>query len=85
MGKTDGSSEDQDEPGLYEMRIKGHLDAQWAGWFGDLALTLEDNGTTLLRGPVVDQAALHGLLRTVRDAGMPLLSVLCVPPDQADA
>ena len=56
-----------------------------AEWFADLAITLEDNGDTLITGPVVDQAALHGLLRKVRDLGMPLISVVSVEPDQADS
>ena len=70
---------------LYEIRIKGHLADRWSGWFGGLTITLEENGETLLTGPVVDQAALYGLLRKVRDLGMPLLSVICVEPGQADA
>ena len=70
---------------VYQIRIKGHLGRQWTDWFGGLTLTLEDNGETLLTGPVVDQAALHGLLRKVRDVGMPLLSVMCVRPSQAEA
>ena len=69
----------------YQIRIKGHLGLQWTDWFGGLAITLEDNGDTLLTGPVVDQAALHGLLKKVRDLGMPLLSVIRVTPGQADA
>jgi hypothetical protein len=60
---------------LYEIRIKGHLDAQWMTWFDGLTITLEENGDTLLSGPVADQSALHGLLRKVRDLGMPLVSV----------
>ena len=64
------------EPEHYEIRIKGHLDDRWAAWFEGLTLTLEDNGDTLLTGPVVDQAALHGLLKKVRDLGMPLVSVV---------
>ena len=63
------------QPMAYQIRIKGHLGRQWADWFGGLAITLEDNGDTLLTGLVADQAALHGLLRTVRDLGMPLVSV----------
>jgi hypothetical protein len=59
----------------YLIRIKGQLGPQWAGWFEDMAVTLDDNGDTLLTGPVVDQAALYGLLRRVRDVGLPLLSV----------
>ena len=59
----------------YEIRIKGHLGSQWTDWFGGLTVTLEDNGETLLTGPVVDQAALHGVLKKMRDLGMPLVSV----------
>ncbi|MCH7610927.1 MAG: hypothetical protein IIB10_09640 [Chloroflexi bacterium] len=84
MSETHGSTEDPYEPGLYEIRIKGHLDDRWADWFEGLTITLEDNGDTLLTGPVVDQAALHGLLRKVRDLGIPLLSVNRVEPGQAD-
>jgi hypothetical protein len=72
------------QPMVYQIRIKGHLGRQWTDWFGSVTITLEDNGNTLLTGPVVDQAALHGLLRRVRDLGMPLLSVNCVKPGQAD-
>ena len=68
----------------YEIRLKGHLDSQWTDWFGGLTITLEDDDT-LLTGPVVDQAALHGLLKKVRDLGMPLLSVNRVKPGQVDA
>src|SRR5258706_8674202 len=85
MSETHISAEAHDEPGLYEIRIKGHLTDQWAAWFGGLTITLEDNGETLLTGPVVDQAALHGVLKKVRDLGMPLLSVIRVKPGQADA
>ena len=70
---------------VYKIRIKGHLDQQWTEWFEGLTITLEDNGDTLLTGHVVDQAALHGLLRKVRDLGMPLLSVDNVKPDPEDA
>jgi len=70
---------------VYQIRIKGHLGCQWTDWFGGLTITLEDNGETLLTGPVVDQAALHGLLRKVRDVGMPLLSVRCIEPGQTTA
>jgi hypothetical protein len=65
---------------FYEIRLKGHLEAHWAKWFDGLAITLEDNGDTLLTGPVIDQAALHGLLKKVRDLGMPLVSVSPVKP-----
>ena len=87
MKGTYETTEAQYEPGLYEIRIKGHLDERWVEWFEGLTITLEDNGNTLLTGPVVDQAALHGLLRKVRDLAMPLLSVIRVEHDhgQADA
>jgi hypothetical protein len=64
-----------DQPVVFQIRIKGHLSRKWAGWFEGLAITLEDDGDTLLTGPVVDQAALHGLLKKVRDLGLPLVSV----------
>ena len=64
----------------YEIRLKGHLDDRWAEWFEGLTITLEENGDTLLTGPVIDQAALHGLLKKVRDLGMPLVSVSPVEP-----
>ena len=71
---------DLNQPMVYQIRIKGHLGPQWADWFGGMTITLEDNGDTLLTGPVVDQAALHGLLRKVRDLGMPLISATRVKP-----
>jgi hypothetical protein len=74
----------QEQPLVYQIRIEGQLGHQWTGWFGGLTITLADNGDTLLTGPVVDQAALYGLLRKVRDLGMPLLSVNCLKPGQAD-
>jgi hypothetical protein len=80
MSQTHASSEDQSEPGLYEIRLKGHLDNRWAEWFEGLTITLEDDGDTLLTGPVVDQAALHGLLKKVRDLGLPLVSVSPLKP-----
>ncbi len=72
------------EPARYELRLKGHLDARWAVRFDGLNFTHERDGTTLLSGPVVDQAALHGVLKTVRDLGLPLLSVLHVGPEPAN-
>ena len=70
---------------VYQIRVKGHLGHQWADWFEGLTITLEENGETLVTGPVVDQAALHGLLRRVRDLGVPLLSVIRLTPGDADA
>ncbi len=82
MRKTRTSTEDHYESGLYEIRVKGHLADRWAGWFEGLTITLEEDGVTLLTGPVIDQAALHGLLRKTRDLGMLLLSVNRVEPGQ---
>ncbi len=78
MSNEINSEMDPGQPMVYQIRIKGHLGRQWTDWFGGLAITLEDNGDTLLTGSVVDQAALHGVLKKVRDLGMPLLSVVCV-------
>ena len=64
------------QPIVYQIRLKGHLGSQWTNWFEGLTITLEEDGNTLLTGPVVDQAALHGLLKKVRDLGMPLVSVI---------
>ena len=75
----------RDLPRIYELRIDGHLGSQWSDWFDGLTITLEDDGQTVLTGPAVDQAALHGLLRKVRDLGMPLISVNRVEPIQSDA
>jgi hypothetical protein len=63
------------EPGVYEIRIKGHLDHRWADWFEGLTITLENNGVTMLTGPLLDQAALPGLMRKLRDAGLSLVSI----------
>ncbi|QBD76994.1 hypothetical protein EPA93_13670 [Ktedonosporobacter rubrisoli] len=71
------------EPQHYEIRIKGHLENRWADWFSGLTITREDRGETVLTG-LVDQAALHSLLRKVRDLGMPLLSVIRVEPEPVD-
>ncbi len=79
-GRASGS---QHDPGGYEIRVQGRLGSRWAAWFDGMALTAESDGTTTIHGPVVDQAALHGLLRKLRDVGLPLLSVTQVPPIQA--
>ncbi len=70
---------------VYQIRIKGHLRPQWADWFEGLTITLEEDGDTLLTGQVIDQAALHGLLKKVRDLAMPLISVNRIEPGQAAA
>jgi len=75
MPNDNGADMAPGQPLAYQIRIKGHLGRQWTDWFSGLAITLEDNGDTLLTGLIVDQAALHGLLRKVRDLGMPLISV----------
>lgn len=69
------------EPDWYEIRLQGRLEPRWASWFDGLALTQHGDGTTLIRGPVVDQAALHGLLQRVRDLGLPLISVTHIDPE----
>jgi len=74
---------DLSRPRVYQIRVQGHLGAQWTDWFGGLTLTLEEAGDTLLTGPVVDQAALHGLLKKVRDLGIPLVSVNRIEPNPA--
>ena len=73
------SKTDSGQPMIYQIRLKGHLGSQWTDWFEGLTLRLEEDGDTLLTGPVVDQSALHGLLKKVRDIGLPLISVNRVP------
>jgi hypothetical protein len=69
---------------VYQIRIEGHLGREWTDWFEGLTITLEDNGDTLLTGPVVDQAALHGLLKKVRDLGLSLVSISPLEHSQGD-
>ena len=73
---------DPNQPTIYQIRVKSHLGSDWTEWFEGLSITLENNGDMLLTGPVVDQAALHGLLKKVRDLGMPLVSVNPVQCDE---
>ena len=84
MSNQRTSEADPSQPVNYQIRLKGHLGLQWSAWFEGMTITWADNGETLLAGPVVDQAALHGLLRKVRDLGLPLLAVGRVNPGQAD-
>ncbi len=83
MSNKSDPKTDPSQAVVYQIRIKGHLDSQWEVWFEGLAITLEKDGDTLLTGPVVDQAALHGLLKKVRDLGMPLVSVSPLENGQA--
>ena len=78
MSKTNNAETDPGQPMVYQIRIKGHLGSQWTDWFEGLTITLEEDGNTLLSGPVADQAALHGLLKKVRDLCLPLVSVIQV-------
>jgi hypothetical protein len=75
MSNTPDPKIDSAHPVIYQIRIKGQLNPQWADWFGGLTITLEEGGESLLTGPVVDQAALYGLLKKIRDLGMPLVSL----------
>ena len=84
MTAAHAPNDDQHEARLYEIRLKGHLDARWSDWFDGLSFTHASDGTTVIHGPVADQAALHGLLAKVRDLGLPLVSVIHVEPEQAN-
>jgi hypothetical protein len=83
MSSTEAPTGRWGDAGLYQIRLKGHLDARWAGWFDGLTLVRDKDGTTVIRGPVIDQAALHGLLQKVRDIGLPLVSVAREDPDSS--
>jgi len=75
MASTNTTVENQKQPDSYEIRLKGLLDARWANWFDDFTITLTDSGETILTGAVADQSALYGLLKKVRDMGLPLLAI----------
>ena len=81
MSDKPRSDEKRNQAPSYEIRLKGHLDSQWTDWFEGLTITMEADGTTLLTGPVVDQASLHGLLKKIRDLGMPLVSICPIKPN----
>ncbi|HSB03029.1 MAG TPA: hypothetical protein VLE49_20430 [Anaerolineales bacterium] len=85
MSSESRQKNEPNQPIVYQIRLKGHLDDQWTDWFGGLTITLEENGDTLLTGPVVDQAALFGLLKKVRDLGLPLVSIDCVEPGKQES
>ncbi len=84
MSNKSNPKPDPRQPGVYQIKIKGHLGDQWSDWFEGLTITREEDGDTALTGPVVDEAALHGLLKKVRDLGMSLLSVNQVDSDRKD-
>ena len=83
MASEQKSEHDPRQPTVYQIRIQGHLSQRWTDWFEGLTITLEEDGNTLLGGPVVDQSALHGILKKIRNLGMPLLSVNSVDLDHA--
>jgi hypothetical protein len=85
MSNEDNLESDSNQPMVYQIRIKGHLSHQWKEWFEGLFITLEEDGNTLLTGPVIDQSALHGILKKIRDLGMPLLSVNSIGSSPQDA
>ncbi len=85
MSNNSDPTTNPSQPVVYQIRIKGHLGHQWTDWFEGLTITLEEEGDTLLTGRVIDQAALHGLLKKVRDLGMPLVSVSPLENGQVDA
>jgi hypothetical protein len=84
MAKSPDPKADLSQSAVYQIRINGHLGPQWTDWFAGLAIALEDNGDTLLTGPVIDKAALQGLLKRVRDIGTPLVSVMRVDSGHAE-
>lgn len=85
MAHEHGPTREPAQPPIYQIRIAGHLGPEWSDWFDGLRITLEEGGETTLTGPVDDQAALHGLLRKVRDLGLPLLSLMQLEPGVAGA
>jgi len=81
---SEKSTGDLHDPGLYEIRVRGHLDSRWGLWFDGMGLSQQGDGSTLIHGPVVDQAALYGLLQKVRDLGLALVSLTRLESDQPD-
>ena len=84
MSNAHDPNAEKDTPLIYEVRLKGHLNPKWVDWFGDVTITLQQDGDTLLTCQLIDQAALHALLRRIRDLGMPLISAVQVSQDQSD-
>lgn len=85
MSKRHTSSPDHPQAGRYEVRLTGHLEARWTAWFDGLTVSHESDGTTVLSGPIADQAALHGVIQRIRDLGLPLVSVTPVETDRPDS
>jgi hypothetical protein len=84
MSNEPESKRETDQPMVYQFKIKGHLNQQWMSWFEGLTITLEEDGNTLLSGTVIDQSSMHGVLKKIRDLGMPLLSVNSVETGTQD-
>jgi hypothetical protein len=84
MSERHTPTPDRPEAGRYEIQLTGHLDARWAAWFDGLTVSQESDGTTVLSGPIADQAALHGVIQHVRDLGLPLISVTRVETDRPE-
>jgi hypothetical protein len=82
MTNNHPTNRNANEPAVYQIRIAGHLGPEWSGWFQGMSITREDHGQTLVTGTVADQAALHGLLKQIRDLGLPLISVIPACPEQ---
>lgn len=85
MPYTPDTTTHQGEPTIYRIRVKGHLGQRWEQWFAPMTIATQPNGDSLLTGPVVDQAALHGILTRIRDLGLPLISIIAVDPSQANS
>lgn len=85
MAQEYSATDSLDQPSIYQIRIAGHLGPEWSDWFDGMSITREEGGDTALTGPVADQAALHGLLRKVRDLGLPLLALVRLEPGAAGA
>jgi len=84
MSNEDPDNRNVDEPTVYQIRLQGHLGHSLVAWLGELTITHEADGNTLLTGVVIDQAALYGLLKRVRDLGIPLVAINRVGEPRAD-
>ena len=84
MANTNSAGPNPDQTNIYQIKVKGHLADDWSDWFDNMTITLDEDGETQLTGPVIDDAALHGILKRVRDLGLPLISVNRIDPDLLD-